>query len=292
MGSSNLQRLRYFVTLAKTLNFSRTAEQHFVSQTAVSQQIRLLEEELGLTLFERDRHRVALTAAGKIYQDEVVKILELLDSAEQKAKLVGKEKEGKLSCSLFYGVQSDYIFDILMKFKADTPQVRLEFSQDDAEDMFAKIRKGRADIGFGLEPAPIQHPLICRRELGLLQQYVVTSSRSRLAQFVNLKRSQLKGEIIYGLKGPKEIQTLIAGQYLQSDIDAEGLVFRDTLDMIFLEVALGGGCAILAESAISGISRKMNLSFIPLEDESIPLCLYWNRENQNPALKKFLAQET
>lgn len=62
-----LQQMRYFIAVAQNLSFSKAAQQHYVSQTAVSQQIKLLEEELETELFQRTRHSVALTSAGQVF---------------------------------------------------------------------------------------------------------------------------------------------------------------------------------------------------------------------------------
>ena len=70
-----LRQLRYFVAVADTLNFSRAAESLYVSQSALSKQISELEQELGVTLFERDRRNVALTQAGRVLQTEAKGIL-------------------------------------------------------------------------------------------------------------------------------------------------------------------------------------------------------------------------
>ena len=64
-----LQQRRYFIAVAQNLSFSKAAQQHYVSQTAVSQQIKLLEEELETELFQRTRHSVALTSAGQVFYE-------------------------------------------------------------------------------------------------------------------------------------------------------------------------------------------------------------------------------
>jgi DNA-binding transcriptional LysR family regulator len=67
-----LRHIRSFLSLAKTLNFSRTAEIVHLSQPALSLQIRALETEIGVKLFERDRRKTALTAAGVAFQREAM----------------------------------------------------------------------------------------------------------------------------------------------------------------------------------------------------------------------------
>ena len=82
-----LQQMRYFIAVAQNLSFSKAAQQHYVSQTAVSQQIKLLEEELETELFQRTRHSVALTSAGQVFYEYAVRITDLASGevAEQRS---------------------------------------------------------------------------------------------------------------------------------------------------------------------------------------------------------------
>src|SRR5215472_3000340 len=76
-----LRHLRYFVAVAEELHFGRASARVHVAQPAVSRQIRALEQEIGLRLFERDRRRVVLTAAGAAFLEEARSLLQHVDRA-------------------------------------------------------------------------------------------------------------------------------------------------------------------------------------------------------------------
>ena len=76
-----LRHLRYFVAVAEQLHFRHAAEIVHVAQPALSQQIRQLEEEIGVKLLERSRHKVRLTTAGKAFYENAQRILEQADQA-------------------------------------------------------------------------------------------------------------------------------------------------------------------------------------------------------------------
>ena len=71
----NTQQLDYFIAVAREKNFTKAAKQCFISQTAISLQIKALEKNLGVQLLERDKHHVELTPAGKIYLKEAEEII-------------------------------------------------------------------------------------------------------------------------------------------------------------------------------------------------------------------------
>ena len=86
-----LQQMRYFIAVAQNLSFSKAAQQHYVSQTAVSQQIKLLEEELETELFQRTRHSVALTSAGQVFYEYAVRITDLAEDAARRTRAAAAE---------------------------------------------------------------------------------------------------------------------------------------------------------------------------------------------------------
>ena len=82
----NLKQLEYFVSVAETLNFTKAAKKCFISQTAMTQQIRALEEGIGAALFIRDKHHVELTPAGRVFMNEARVILARAEEAVKLAR--------------------------------------------------------------------------------------------------------------------------------------------------------------------------------------------------------------
>ena len=92
----NINQLKYFITVAETRNFTRAAEQFFVSQTAITQQIHALEHSLDVTLFDRSRRPIELTPAGKAFLREAKSILERVSSAVAKTRAASTGIVGEL----------------------------------------------------------------------------------------------------------------------------------------------------------------------------------------------------
>ena len=91
-----LRHIRSFLAIAETLHFGRTAELIHLSQPALSLQIRALEEEVGVRLFERNRRKTTLTAAGAAFRDDAAAALSQLEQAIRRARLAANGKMGRL----------------------------------------------------------------------------------------------------------------------------------------------------------------------------------------------------
>ncbi|MDF7639114.1 LysR family transcriptional regulator [Lactobacillus sp. ESL0791] len=96
----NLDHIKIFINLAETLNFSKTARSMSISQPAVSQAIRSLENELGLKLFKRTKQSVSLTASGTIFYKQAVQGIKLLDKAIYESRLNYEKEKSSLTIGM------------------------------------------------------------------------------------------------------------------------------------------------------------------------------------------------
>src|SRR5712692_5421722 len=121
-----LRQIRSFLSIAETLHFGRTAELIHISQPALSLQIRALEEEVGVRLFERDRRKTTLTAAGVAFRNDAATALSQLDQAIRKARLAANGKLGLLRIGFISTVGSEIVPNIIRRFRESNAEV--EFS--------------------------------------------------------------------------------------------------------------------------------------------------------------------
>jgi DNA-binding transcriptional LysR family regulator len=120
-----LRQIRSFLSIAETLHFGRTAELIHLSQPALSLQIRALEEEVGVRLFERNRRKTTLTAAGLAFHDDAAAALSLLDQAARKAKLAANGRLGALRIGFISTAGSEIVPNIVSQFRQLNPAVEL-----------------------------------------------------------------------------------------------------------------------------------------------------------------------
>jgi len=144
-----LRHLRYFIAAAEEEHFGRAADRLYITRPAVSQIIADLEDELGVTLFERLAHKVKLTAAGHVLLPQLRNIMRDLDLALTLTKRVGEGKSGVLKIG--YGSLSllHPLFRATIKrFNECYPNVTLSLIEIATSDQVKALIEGRIDAGF------------------------------------------------------------------------------------------------------------------------------------------------
>ena len=147
----DLRKLRYFLAVAETLNFGRAAERLHIAQPALSRQIRALEHDLGTSLFDRDRHRVELTDAGRQLLAEGPM---LLAAAAAMRRRVAAAARGARSLSVGFRA-GIVVTEAVRAFRADHPDTSVELHHIEWDRQEEPILDGRIDVAY-LRP-PVVH---------------------------------------------------------------------------------------------------------------------------------------
>jgi DNA-binding transcriptional LysR family regulator len=143
-----LRQIRSFLSIAETLHFGRTAELIHLSQPALSLQIRALEEEVGVRLFERNRRKTTLTAAGFAFRDDVAAALSQLDQAIRRARLAASGKLGLLRIGFVSTAGSEIVPNLVLQFRKANAEVEFSLRNILTAEQLQMLETGSLDIGF------------------------------------------------------------------------------------------------------------------------------------------------
>src|ERR1700678_1802514 len=141
----DLRKLRYFLAVAHHLNFGRAAGELLLAQPALSRAIQALEADLGVELFERDRHKVALTPAGAALAHEAETLLARAAAARRRVQAAGRSAGTTLTIAFRPGI---IITDVVQRFTAEHPEVAVNAIRVEWDEQHAAIADGRADIAW------------------------------------------------------------------------------------------------------------------------------------------------
>jgi DNA-binding transcriptional LysR family regulator len=147
-----LRHFRYVVAVGETLHFGRAAERLNISQPPLSQQIRQVEEELGVQLFHRTKRQVQLTEAGRIFMDEARIILACAERAGSLAARVSHGEVGQLTIGVIGPADANIIVEIFRRFAKRHPRVRVILRNLNTAQQTQAIREGRLHVGFLAPP--------------------------------------------------------------------------------------------------------------------------------------------
>jgi DNA-binding transcriptional LysR family regulator len=143
-----LRQIRSFLSVAEILHFGRSAELLHLSQPALSLQIRALEEEVGARLFERNRRKTALTAAGLAFRDDTAAALSQLEQAIRRARLAASGKLGLLRIGFISTAGREIVPHIVRQFREVNPEVELSLRNIVTAEQVRMLETGALDIGF------------------------------------------------------------------------------------------------------------------------------------------------
>jgi len=148
----NLRDLQYLVALADHRNFRRAAEACLVSQPTLSTQIRKLEEELGVALFERTPRRVMLTQAGRDALDRARRILAEMDGLREAARRLAHPEEGTARLGVFPTLGPYLLPEVLPAVRGRFPRLQLVLTEEKSDLLLARLREGRLDAAILARP--------------------------------------------------------------------------------------------------------------------------------------------
>jgi len=144
--------LRYFVAVAEELSFTRAAARLRTAQPSLSQQIRHLEKELGVTLLDRNRHRVAVTNAGRVFLQQAKDILARVEHASRLARQAADGLAGDLSVGTFPSADVRILPALRPLISERLPELRLILHSKYAVEPLSGLRTGTLDVAFMRQP--------------------------------------------------------------------------------------------------------------------------------------------
>ena len=184
-----LRHLRYFVSLAECLNFTRAAERVHVTQSTLSHQIAQLEQELGTALFERMARRVVLTEAGESFLAYAAKALKEVDQGVSDLKRAAGELSGVVRIGATHTFNIGFVPECLAGFMQRHASVKVTVEELAADAIADKLIAAELDVGIAYQPADALH--LWFEPLYTEEMVLVVAPRHPLAQRKRVRMVEL-----------------------------------------------------------------------------------------------------
>lgn len=263
-----LNQLRYFVTLAKTRNFSRAAEELFITQPTLSQQIKRLEEELGVELFKRSTRNVLLTPMGEMclsYAQQAIDAINNMNGA------VMEEKRRKNS-RLLIGVLAVYphlnVSDILVKFQKLHPEIDTNIQIDWSVDLQNRLLKKDLDVIISNVAIDLLEPSI-RDRLNIhvfLEDHlhVVLSKNHRFADRETLSIEDIREETFFHTDPRSSSKLRFENAMIAKGYSAPVFNHCPSMLSMFKFIENGMGISVMTRHVALGYNLSSGLTCIPI----------------------------
>ena len=283
----DINQLRYFVTVAETLNFTEAARRHFISQPAISSQISALEQSLQVKLFRRSSHQVRLTEAGRAFWDDAADILERLEAAQARAVNIAEGRVGRIAVATLAASPSR-LGRCLSAFYQRCPEVQVDVSFFNGRELMHALQEESFDLYFAVEGLlPSQHRMtqlvidrspfcliVPRGEEGQVTPGDLSSLRDR--PFIATARTE--GPVLHD----QVLQICRSLHYVPTVVN-----LYNRADSVLISVAAGMGVSVLPASIVENWPRD-EVAVIPLDTPQKMVSIAARRRDcSNPAALRF-----
>lgn len=260
----NLKRVRYFTVVADELHFGRAADRLHMAQPPLSQQIRQLEQDLGVELFNRSTRKVSLTEAGSIFLPDALQLLAEADGVERRLAELGSASSGQLRIGFVDSTSYEIMPRFLGTYQSRWPTVAYELRSMSSDEQHQALTRSEIDIGFGRanrDPSLIKQQVILNEPL-----VVAVPENHPLASQSTTTLSRLAGERFLGFDQAtsptlhSELAAMCGAQNVAYDPVIQATEYTTIVGL----VASGQGIAIVPSSVQT--FRPPNITYLSLRD--------------------------
>ncbi|MEN8076029.1 LysR family transcriptional regulator [Clostridioides difficile] len=286
----DIKQLEYFICVAELLNFTKAAEKLYISQTAISQQIKSLEDSLNVKLFIRNNRKVSLTPAGEAFYKKSKLIVNDVNEAINEAVKTASGYNGSLKIGFTSGHSTFIIYNLVKRFLMKYPDIDITILDDNFGNLYEDLNNKNLDLVFSVDFNLKEIKNFRFLHLNSDYLYVIMNKDHPLSQRKSLCRSDLKNEK-FVFMNRKEVP-LGYDKFVSNCINAgfsPNIVKHcNSLESLSLLIKLGIGITILPKFHIDDFED--DLIFIPLRNEEFKIdnVLIWNEFNSNPTVNLFL----
>ncbi len=282
-----LKQIHYFQAVVRCGSFTEAADECYISQSAISQQIQVLEQQLGVTLLERKNRRFTLTAAGKHFYEKSLILTADFDKLCTETLRIARREVPQLHVGCLQGYGGREFQQTLAEFTGRHPEIALHVINGTHEELYKELISGRIDLVLNDQRRAFyeeyQNWILAVRPC-----YVELSARSPFAGQERIELSDLK-QLPCILVAPKK-QHKTEETFYREVIGIQGeFLFAENIEEARLLVVSGRGFLPIEGEVQASVGDSL-CHLLLLRNGSLihrKYCVFWKREHTNESIEEF-----
>jgi LysR family transcriptional regulator, transcription activator of glutamate synthase operon len=290
-----VRQLRYLVAVADERHFTRAAAREHIAQPALSQQIKRLEEQVGLALVERTTRSVALTEAGELLVARARRILNELDAAQAELEALNGVQLGHITVGVLHTMGPVDVSLALALFRDRHPGVELTVREQSSEELAEMVRVDEVDLAFLSVTERVESHGLGLHQLVVEELVLLVSLAHRLAGRRRVRMAELAGEEFISYREGSRLRELLASAGLRAGFEPRVTLESNESERIRRLVGRGLGVAILPRSDAERPGADVAVAALVEPSLTRDITLAWREGRRHaPAAVAFLelARET
>lgn len=257
-----------FLYVAKFKSISKAAKELYTSQPAVTRVIKLLEEELGCSLFVRSKYGVELTKEGEILYEHVNSAFITLNKGEELISKTGSLTEGDIVIGSTITALDEFLFDYLRVFHKKYPNIKYRIFTQSSNQTIQKLNSGLIDIAFITTPYD-NGPDLIKYDLKEFENIVIASNHFKNINDKKVSIRDLKDEPFILLPRHMQLREYTDKLFSENNISIEPTIEVDSAHMVAPMVENGFGIGIVPKSLVKKELRDNKIIEVKL-DKPLP----------------------
>jgi DNA-binding transcriptional LysR family regulator len=262
----HVKSLKVFCDVVGRRSFSRGARENGVSQSAASQIVHQLEDNLGVKLIDRSKRPFVLTAEGEVYYDGCRKLVQRYYALQEEVRSLHEQMGGRVHVASIYSVGLSYGKQLIDGFAARHPNTVVEIEYHHPDKVYALVAEDQAEIGL-VSYARATRSI--KAIEGCVEPMLLVCSPSHRLADRTASREDLAGLKVIGFDRALRIRRNVDRQLADQGIEVRVDVAFDNIDTIKRAIVVNAGASFLPEPSVRGELQAGELVAVPVEGLSL-----------------------
>lgn len=285
-----MQQIKYFTAVVNCKSFTEAAEQCYITQSAISQQIKSLERELGVQLIQRGNRKFCLTPAGEFFYRNCLLLVEEFNRLKSETKQIGRLSGNLLRIGALSSYGGAELLDAASTLLAKYPELSLNLVSGTHDELCEMIARDEIDLAFNDQRNSITDEYGCR-QLATAGAFIAVAPQSKLSRLVYAEPNMLRATPCILVAAPEQQSS--EKRFFRLSLDmSDNFLYAASLEEAMYMVISNKGYLPMDMYSVNRTRYSGFIHCIPLYRNSRQLtkryCVFWKRSRATDAMEEYV----